>query len=537
MMYKATSRGITAFLLFNLFFASQIAVYARGIQDQDDKQYAQPEQNVSGQTGMAVIETAPVPETRILLRSDPSEKPEWVDTVPQSETEFFFIGTSQPFDTAANARDNARENARNQVLRFYGEFIESRAIARTSISGSTRDTLESYVNREDEIRSFAQNVISQIGTDRYYTEVYINSNNKEEYIVYTLCQIGRQRAEDDITNFAKNISERYVNLLPQRTTLRAMLEGYAFVAKSLEQNPLHRITAYFETSAGRVGLYEYTRLQINELADSVSVEAIPARTIQETENLTTRINLRSAILPATGLLDCQASIFGIGSDDIVYPFKTAGEDPYNLQIRNIKPGSYNVTIEILLSDLTGGIAKNTGGGFSFDVRPLNVILDNPAAIEAGIKRAVDTLATRLQTQTETIIGPFTMTGTDIPSELSIYLTEKVTHYAKNNQERKYRVMEGGIEQAAVFSGFFTKRNDKVDVTFELTTPNRDRDGSYIFSISVDVLENIIGIAVEPENVTNMIILDEVVPAPATETIHIEARLNSNTRTYKHRDEL
>jgi len=51
-----------------------------------------------------------------------------------------------------------------------------------------------------------------------------------------------------------------------------------------------------------------------------------------------------------------------------------------------------------------------------------------------------------------------------------------------------------------------------------------------------VLEQM-GISVEPLNVKTMINLDELAPAPAKETIHIEARLNSNTRTYKHRDEL
>jgi hypothetical protein len=512
-------RGDVALLLITTIFfcAVSASAFAGGIKDRNLE---------PARTG-----------TRILVQSDPTEKPRWVDIVPQSETEIFFVGTSQIFDTPANARDNARESARIQVLEYYGQVIEKQAVSLSAVSGSTRDTLAAYVVREDEIRTFAQNVVSEVGTLAYYTEMYLNSNNKEEYIVYTLHQINRQKAEDEISGFAKNLSEQYTAAFSQWNTLKAALEGYTFVAKALEQNPLHRIMAYFETSAGKAGLYEYTRLQINELSNSVRIEAIPARTIQETENLTTRISIHSSILPTTGLLDCQARIFGIGSDDIIYPFRTASEDPYNLQIRNIKPGSYNVTIEILLSGLTGEIAKNIGGGFSFDVRPLNVILGNPAAVEAGIKRAVDTLAMKLQTQTETVIGPFTMTGTDIPSELSVYLMEKVTHYAKNNQERKYRVMEGGIEQAAFFSGFFTKRNDRVDLTFELATPNGDRDGSYIFSISVDVLENIIGIAIEPDNVNDMIILDEVVPVATIETIHIEAKLNSNTRTYKHGDYL
>jgi hypothetical protein len=484
--------------------------------------------------------------SRILLRRDPAEE-KWIGEVPQSETEFFFIGTSQPYNTAASARDDARENARNQVLKFYGEFIESRAIARSSISGSTRDTLESFVNREEQIKNFAQHVVTEVGAVRYYTEVWLNGDDKEEYVVYALCRIPRQKAEEDIANFAENISARYTNLLPQSTTLKTALEGYALVVKALEQNPLHRITAYHESPAGRVGLFEYARIRINELANSLSIEPVSARIIQETETLDTPIRLRSSMLPATGLLDCRASLFGAGSGDTAYPFSTASGDPYNLQIRNLKPGTYNVQIEILLSELTGGIAKNTGTGFTFEVTPLNVVLTTPEDMEAGIKRAVDLLAAGLEAQTETIIGPFSMTGTDIPTGLSVYLTEKVTHYAKNNRERKYRVVTGSADNRAALTGFFTRRNDRVDVTLELSAPEGTGNGSRIFSLSAAELTRW-GIAVEPENPKNIDDLDAVLAvlaedgetdrqSPAAPGIHIQAWFDSESRTYMHRDPL
>jgi hypothetical protein len=524
---KPADRSAPALLLYTLFFFctfTQTVLYARGTEEK---------------------EPSPRQELKMLLRSDPAEKPEWVVTVPRSETEFFFVGTSQPYDTAANARDDARENARNQVLKFYGEFIESRAIARSGISGSTRDTLASFVTREEQINNFAQYVVSEVNTVQYYTEVWLNSDNKEEYVVYTLCKIPRQKAEEDITNFAKTVSERYTNLLPQGTTLKAALEGYALVVKALEQNPLHRITAYYESPTGRSGLFEYVQIRISELANSVSVEPVPVRTIQETESLSTLIKLRSSLLPSTGLLDCEASLFGLG-EDVTYSFNTASDDPYNLQIRNLKPGTYNVTIEILLSELTGGIAKNTVAGFSFEVTPLSVILTTPEAMEAGIKRAVDLLAARLETPTETIIGPFTMTGTDIPTGLSVYLTEKVTHYAKNNRDRKYRVVEGSGDNRAALTGFFTRRSDRVDVTLELSTPDGEGNGSQIFSLSAAELARW-EIAIEPENPKKIDELDEVFTALAGDTdgespdtaggIHIQAWFDSESRTYMHRDTL
>jgi hypothetical protein len=520
MMRKFSVRGASALLLFSLTFLSVVCpcknIYAFGIQEK------------------TVTQIAPQTENKVLLRSEPSEKPEWLHTVPQSNTELFFVGTSQPYDTAANARDNARESARNQVLKFSGEFIESRAIARASISGGTRDTLEGWINREDEFQSFAQSIVSEVSTTRYYTEVYLNSNNKEEYVVYVLCQIGRQKAEDEIADFAKNISARYVNLLHQGNTLKSTLENYAYIVKSLEQNPLHRMVAYYDSPSGRTGLYEYLRLKINELANSLSIESIPARTIKETEILKTQIKIKSSAMPSTGFLDCQASLFGAGGDDIKFTFLTSSDNPFDLDTRNLRAGTYNVQLEILLSDLTGGITKNTAGKFSFEVIPLNVYMETADAMEAGIKRAVDALASGLQTPAETRIGTFFLTETGTTSGLSRYLYERVRHYAINNSA--YRITESNTKETSSLTGFFTRRNDRVDVIIELNTP-KGTSGSQSFSLSAAELTRR-NIAVEPENLPKITELNRNLNnITSSSQINIQAQFNSESRTYLHCDEL
>jgi hypothetical protein len=510
-----TNRSASALLLLTtIYFCTvSVSVFANGKQERQQPKKA---------------------ESRILISTEPSVKPSWVDVVPNPDNEIYFIGTSLALSTPSNARDNARENARNQVLEYYGQVIEKQAISSSVVAGNTYDTLSPYVAGEEEIRTFAQNVVSEVATKEYYTEKYLNNANKEEYIVYTLHQVNRKKAEEEISNFAKNISTRYTAAFSQWKTLKAALEGYTQVVKSLDRNPIHRIIAYYETPKGKAGLYEYAKIQINELANSVSIESIPTRSIQETEILTTAINLRSSIIPATGLLDCKATIYGISNDSIQYPFHSASDDPYNLQIRNIKSGTYNVTLEILLSDLTGGIAKNINNNFTFTVTPLNVLFTTQDSLEEGIKKAVDTLAAKLKKQTETTIGAFTLTGTNIPSELSLFLSEKITHYAKNNQGRKYKIVEADETKKAVLSGFFKKTNDRVNVTIELSTPDNETDGSQIFSISLAVLEQI-PIAVEPGNYNKMFIPGKTNLSSAT--INIEARFNSNTHTYKHGDEL
>jgi predicted small secreted protein len=520
MKINLISRGALAPLFTTIYFCVVSAVaFAGGNKDQPKAIPQSPEWAIIG--------------------IEPSEKPEWVTVVPKSDTDFYFVGTSQMYDTPANARDNARENARTQVLEYYGQVIEKQAVSLSAVAGTTRDTLAPYVVREDEIKSFAQNVVSEVATVAYVTETYINSKtNKAAYIVYTLHKINRQKAESEIADFAKNISMRYTAAFSQWGTLKAALEGYTLIVKSLEQNPLHRIMAFYDTPSGRAGLYEYAKLQISELANSISIASIPNQTVSKSDNLDTVVKLQSAQIPLIGSFNCRVTVQGMNKNIPVVNYTVTNDNSFLLSIKtnSLDPGSYNVQIETLMNEVTGGIAKNTSGGFSFEFTPLTVVLNSRDAVEAGIKKAVDALAVSLPASTETVIGVFTLTGANAPSELSLFLTEKITHYATENRQKKYKVVEGETENRAVLNGFFTKRDNLVDVTLKLTSPDKAALGSQIFSISLALLEQI-PIAVEPVNVKTMIVLDDIVPVPTVETIHIEASLNSNSLTYQHADEL
>ena len=508
-------------ILFILFFVltAQIAVYANGTQD--------------GHSG-----TQPAEETRKFLHSFPSERPAWVDTVPQSNTEFYFVGTSHYFDNAANARNDARENARNQVLKFYGEFIERQAIESGSISGLTGDTLEAFIVNEDEIRSYAENVIDQVATDRYYTEVYLNKKNQEEYLVFTLNQINRRKAEEDIANFAKNISQRYSAMITPKATLKSTLESYITVARGLQRNTLHRVTAYYESASGRVGLYGHVLSGINELINSIDIAAIPNRRIQKPDTLDTVVNFNSSKMPNIGPFDCRVSIHGMNINAPSVNYSITNDNSFLIQnhTARLNPGMYTVQIELLLQEVTGNLGKNINGGFTFEVTPLAAVLGTRAEIETGIKRAVDTLAGGIRRQTETRIGLFALTGTDIPSGLSRFLTERVKHYAINNPEKKYKINnEIDNNLTVVLSGFFTRRGDLVDITLELTTPSGDGNGSQFFSISVKTL-NELGITVEPENLASLS-KDAIIEPQENQSINIQAIFHSDSRTYFHRDKL
>jgi acyl carrier protein len=509
------------FLTTIYLFTVPVTVYAGGKKDQNNQ----------------------VREGKILLRTEPAYITEADKRLPSdNETEIYVKGISEPFDTMAKSWDGARYNGGMQIIERIGHSIERRAETRGTINDSTRNTLEVYIDHQDEITRHIQSVLSEVSVVRYYSEVWLTRDRKEEYIGYAICKIPREKLENEIANLEKNISGRYENLLKQSETVNLTLEGYVLVAKALEDNPLHRVTAYYEGPNGKVGMYEYVQLRINELTNSVKMEAIPARTIQETDTLYTPIRLQSSIIKSTGPINCQARLFGVDNEDIRFSFRTSSEDPYNLSVRDLKPGIYTVAIELLMSEMTNGIAKNSGGGFTFEVTALNPILLD---IETGIKKAVDTFAKDLPILTETRIGPFFMTGTDIPSGLSRFLDERIRHYARINQERKYRIITGEAEHKAELTGFFSRRNDHVDITLVLSTTLGEADSSQIFSISVAELERL-GIAIEPENISEVNEIDKLlielirggnVNGQSSQDIHIEAEFNSESRTYLHRGEL
>jgi hypothetical protein len=321
-----------------------------------------------------------IPETaagrgaaRYLVRTEPAARPDWKDAPPKSAEELYFVGVSKFFSTAAEARNDAREDALVQVMRFYGEYVKSSAAEKTSITGSSAETLAALISREEEIATFAQAVVSQIGTDRYYTEVYLDGLNREEYLVYALCQIPRQKAEQDIADLAKNTSQRYGRLLVRPPTLHAALLMYGEILAALEQNPLHRAVAYYDSPDGRVNLYEYLSLQLNTLTGSVAFAPLPPAVIEKTGALDTTVRVLSSLIDPVGALDCGVSIYGLNNPSPTVKYTVRADNAFSLQIftSRLDPGRYTVRLELLLNEINPRIQKNPTESFSLEIQPLS----------------------------------------------------------------------------------------------------------------------------------------------------------------------
>jgi hypothetical protein len=322
---------------------------------------------------------------RELVKSEPPQTPEWKDTLPQSEAEIYFVGVSHGFATEADARRAAREDAFNQILNYYGRYIQSTGIERSTLQGSSSDILTPYIERVDEIKSFAENVVSQVNTDKYYTELYITEQNKNEYIVYVLCEISRAKAENDIDTFAQKTSERYGSLIRTQNSLAGALEVYSNIYEALRNNPLHRAVAWYDTGSGRAGLYNYCAVQINTIANSVFFAPVTAGSVQKGADINTTVRLSSSLFQSVGSARCGVSIRGNDNSapQAVYTVGEAGSFILQIHTDKLEAGKYNVGLELLLNEIAPSLRQNPSSGFSFEVTPLNtirvVLLDDEAS--------------------------------------------------------------------------------------------------------------------------------------------------------------
>ncbi|MDR0539289.1 MAG: hypothetical protein LBG74_02125 [Spirochaetaceae bacterium] len=113
----------------------------------------------------------PEENPRILLRTIPEQEPEWKNILPHDNNQIYFVGASRAFRTETDARNAAREDARIQILKYYGQYIKNTSKESTVLRGNSNDILNPYIERVDEFVSFAESVVKQIQADRYYTEV------------------------------------------------------------------------------------------------------------------------------------------------------------------------------------------------------------------------------------------------------------------------------------------------------------------------------------------------------------------------------
>jgi len=146
------------------------------------------------------------------IRTEPAQRPGWVDEVPDKPTTLSFIGSAGRYATATGnqgARYFAEENGRTQLVDYYGTLMSNQARTHAATFGITSDVLSPQIAGQQLNERIAQNVAQALAPRSYYTLVFLDSTNREAFEVYVLMEIDKALVRRVIDNYGQEQAADY----------------------------------------------------------------------------------------------------------------------------------------------------------------------------------------------------------------------------------------------------------------------------------------------------------------------------------------
>lgn len=310
---------------------------------------------------------------KVFVESFPPQRPEWVNSVPVSDESLFFIGVSSYLANETNARNGARNDALNQVVKYYGTVIQSKAQETKSSKNFSSEIINPYIEQEEIIQSFAQRYVSEILPENYYIEKYLTSKNQEQYICYVKCSVSKEKVKREMDSFAKEISERYSSLLPENngksSSLKSDVENCIAVYKAVSENPLYKAVAFVEASGGKAALDEYALLYAKKIIQNCKIqnESYP-KAVEKGSEFLSVLQVHSDEYKNLSSLKAEATLFNkeksFGS--ALYEINSENKIKISGNTQSLDYGSYSMKVR-----LVSGIEKNILGEITADSTVLN----------------------------------------------------------------------------------------------------------------------------------------------------------------------
>lgn len=309
---------------------------------------------------------------KVFVESFPSQRPEWVNSVPVSDESLFFIGVSSYLANETTARDGARNDVLN--LKYYGTIIQSKAQETKTSKNFSSEIINPYLEQEEIIQSFAQRYVSEILPENYYIEKYLTSRNQEQYICYVKCSVSKEKVKREMDSFAKEISERYSSLLPENngnrsSSLKSDVESCITVYKAVSENPLYKTVAFVETSGGKAALDEYALLYAKRIIQNCKIqnESYP-KTVEKGTEFLSVLQVHSDEYKNLSSLKAEATLFNNEKSfgAALYEINSENKIKISGNTQSLNYGSYSLKVR-LLSD----IEKNFLGEITADSTVLN----------------------------------------------------------------------------------------------------------------------------------------------------------------------
>jgi hypothetical protein len=146
------------------------------------------------------------------IRTEPEQRPVWVDTVPDSPATLSFIGSAGRYATATGntgARYYAEENGRTQLVDYFGTLMVNQARTHAATYGITSDVLAPQIAGQQLNERIAQNVAQALAPRSYYTLVYLDDTNREAFEVYVLMEVDKALVRRVIDNYGQEQAADY----------------------------------------------------------------------------------------------------------------------------------------------------------------------------------------------------------------------------------------------------------------------------------------------------------------------------------------
>jgi len=164
----------------------------------------------------APVQTKSARETAIEqatpIRTEPAQRPVWVDSVPDSPSTLSFVGSAGKYATATGnfgARYYAEENGRTQLVDYYGTVMSNKARTHAATYGITSEVLAPQIVGQQLNERIAQNVSQALAPREYYTLTFLDGTNREAYEVYVLMQVDKALVRRVIDNYGKEQAADY----------------------------------------------------------------------------------------------------------------------------------------------------------------------------------------------------------------------------------------------------------------------------------------------------------------------------------------
>ncbi|MDR1398941.1 MAG: hypothetical protein LBJ41_03355 [Treponema sp.] len=141
------------------------------------------------------------------IRTEPAQRPGWIDAVPSSPTDLNFVGTSLRYATAAQARDNAQENGRRQLVDYYGTLMVNKGREYSASYGISNEVFSPQVAAQQLNERIAQNVAQALDAKEFYTQVFLDDTNREAFEVNVLMGVDKAIVARVIDNYGKEAAD------------------------------------------------------------------------------------------------------------------------------------------------------------------------------------------------------------------------------------------------------------------------------------------------------------------------------------------